>query len=215
MVQSWNFEAVKCLKHVFKNRSLVIPHLQLKDIRNINYGELKELGFTGILFDKDNTLTEPYKDQVYGPFQESIKECERVFGKENIAIISNSAGSSDDVNFNKANKIEKEMGITVLKHGTKKPDGIDSVVQYFKVDSPNKIIMVGDRFLTDILFGNLYGMFTIYINPITSIGDNFFVKLIRNKEKQMVESFKNNSYQAPFHPLWHKSTLKEKEKENK
>ncbi|KAM9992274.1 hypothetical protein ACTFIY_009731 [Dictyostelium cf. discoideum] len=191
MVQSFNIEAIKCLKHVFLNRSLIIPHLEVKDIRNINFQSLHDRGFKGVLFDKDNTLTEPYKNEIYNPYKESLNKCLEIFGNDNVVIISNSAGSSDDApNFEKANQIEKSLGIKVLKHNTKKPDGIDSVKNHFKTD-PKNLIMIGDRYLTDILFGNLYGMLTIYTHPITFIGDNFFVKLIRNKERQIVLCLKN------------------------
>ncbi|KAK5583401.1 hypothetical protein RB653_004994 [Dictyostelium firmibasis] len=191
MVQSFNIEAIKCLKHVFFNRSLIIPHLEVRDIRHINFQSLRDSGFKGVLFDKDNTLTEPYKNEIYQEYKESLDKCLEIFGKDNVVIISNSAGSSDDApNFEKANQIEKLLGIKVLKHNTKKPDGIDSVKNHFKTD-PKNLIMVGDRYLTDILFGNLYGMFTIYTQPITSVGDNFFVKLIRNKERQIVLCLKN------------------------
>ncbi|EGC34924.1 hypothetical protein DICPUDRAFT_152793 [Dictyostelium purpureum] len=205
MVQSFNFEAIKCLKHVYRNKSLIVPHLEFKDIRGIDFKQLHDKGFKGVLFDKDNTLTEPYADTIYNPFKESIEKCKEIFGEENIAIISNSAGSSDDYpDYEKADHIEKNLGIKVLKHNTKKPDGIDSVTNHFKTD-PSNLVMVGDRYLTDILFGNLYGMFTIYTNPITSKGDNFFVKLIRDKERNYVLNLKETeNIKAPINKIWDK-----------
>ncbi|EGG21398.1 hypothetical protein DFA_01280 [Cavenderia fasciculata] len=158
------------------------------------------MGFRGVCFDKDNTLTEPYKDDVYEPYKKSIDLCLEVFGRDKVAIISNSAGSSDDTDFKKAQQIESSLGMHVIRHGTKKPDGIDQVSAHFNT-TPDRLIMVGDRYLTDILFGNLYGMLTIFTKPITSNGDNPMVKLIRNKEHQFVQ-YSKQFYQPPLQPLF-------------
>ncbi|KYQ90536.1 hypothetical protein DLAC_09161 [Tieghemostelium lacteum] len=210
MVQSWNSESLKCLKYVIKNKSLIVPHLRVVDIRDINYQQLKSMGFKGVLMDKDNTITQPFMPTIYEPYKDSIKECKRIFGDDNVAIISNSAGSSDDKNFILANAMEKSLGIHILKHNTKKPDGIQSVIDYFKAP-PKDIVMIGDRFLTDILFGNLYGMFTIFTEPITSKGDNFVVKLIRNKEKEFVFNLiDKNGLKPPKHERYTEGTIKDR-----
>lgn len=40
--------------------------------------------------------------------------------------------------------------------------------------------MIGDRLLTDIVFGNLNGMFTIYIDPIETETEPFGVRFVQN-----------------------------------
>eukprot|EP01133_Synstelium_polycarpum_P013721 gene13721-16175_t len=168
MVQSFNFEAIKALVRVWRNRSLIVPHLEVRDIRDIEFEALYKMGFRAVLFDKDNTLTEPYKMMVHPPFDDAMRRCTEIFGRDSVAIISNSAGSSDDAPlFKKATVIEESLKVTVLRHGTKKPAGIEAVSSHFGT-TPDRIIMIGDRFLTDVLFGNLYGMLTIYTKPITS-----------------------------------------------
>ena len=42
--------------------------------------------------------------------------------------------------------------------------------------------MVGDRLLTDVVYGNLNGMYTILVDPITEKNDNFPAKMIRRIE---------------------------------
>ena len=32
--------------------------------------------------------------------------------------------------------------------------------------------MVGDRLLTDVVFGNMNGMMTVHVRPLTLVGDN-------------------------------------------
>lgn len=38
--------------------------------------------------------------------------------------------------------------------------------------------MIGDRLLTDIVFGNLNGMFTIYVDPIETKTEPFGVRFV-------------------------------------
>lgn len=57
---------------------------------------MRDIGVKYIVFDKDNTLTLPYSSEIYEPIKNSLNECIDVFGKENVAILSNSIGSSDD-----------------------------------------------------------------------------------------------------------------------
>ncbi|EFA84421.1 hypothetical protein PPL_02453 [Heterostelium album PN500] len=203
MVQGFNFEAIKSIGKIIGNRSLLIPHLEFKDVRSIDFQRLKQMGFSAVLFDKDNTLTEPYADVIYEPFREAVDRCRGVFGEQSIAILSNSAGSSDDVDFREATRLESTLGLSVLKHGTKKPNGIEKVKEHFHTDNLQSIVMIGDRYSTDVVFGNLYGMLTIFTKPITSKGDNNIVKLIRDKESRYVDYCKNY-YEPPKHSLFDK-----------
>lgn len=47
-----------------KRRNLVIPHFRVKNICEIEFENAKKIGFKGIIFDKDNTLTDFYKDEL-------------------------------------------------------------------------------------------------------------------------------------------------------
>lgn len=47
------------------------------------------------MYDKDNTLTAPYIDEVHPLVEEAFKESKEVFG-DRIVILSNSAGTLDD-----------------------------------------------------------------------------------------------------------------------
>ncbi|RUS34755.1 hypothetical protein BC938DRAFT_478750 [Jimgerdemannia flammicorona] len=73
------------------------PQLYGKDVRHINFRQLKSSGFRALAFDKDNCLTAPYQSIIYPPFQDAWNECKEAFGEENVVIVSNSAGTHDDV----------------------------------------------------------------------------------------------------------------------
>lgn len=82
---------VSSISVVVKDRNLVLPHVSVKDIRYIDWEELKRKGFKGVVFDKDNTLTAPYSLAIWPPLRSSIDRCKAVFGHD-IAVFSNSAG---------------------------------------------------------------------------------------------------------------------------
>jgi len=200
MVQSFNTPVLKYLFRVFtQEKSLVIPHHRFKDISQLSFTKIKQAGIKGIIFDKDNTLTYPYQNTIYPPLQEAFEECRAVFGK-NVVILSNSAGSSDDKEYTKAREIEGALGIHVLRHKDKKPDGVQSVIDYFKC-SPTELVTIGDRYFTDVLFGNLHGMLTVYTKPFTNEGDNPVVKVLRPLEQQIVERWIKQHALPPHHRL--------------
>ena len=59
--------------------SLAVPQLQVHDISCVDWAALRSAGFTGVVFDKDNTLTVPYVNTVHPPLAESLAQCLAVF----------------------------------------------------------------------------------------------------------------------------------------
>lgn len=86
--------------------------------------------------------------------------------------MSNSAGTKDDPEYVDAIEIESTLGIKVIRHDEKKPGGLDEVLNHFEMTDPCRICVVGDRLLTDIVFGNLYGMLSVHTLPLCKGEDN-------------------------------------------
>ena len=63
-----------------------------------------------------------------------------------------------------------------MRRRHKKPRGFESVRQHFGCDGTG-LVMVGDRYLTDVTFGNLHGMLTVHTEQLTTVGDNRVVRL--------------------------------------
>ncbi|KAI9493583.1 HAD superfamily phosphatase [Zychaea mexicana] len=128
----------------------------MQDVRNIHYEQLKNQGrIQAMAFDKDNCLTAPYVPEIYPPFKIAWTECKETFGTNNIAIL------------------EDSLGVPVLRHSEKKPLGGAALAKHFNHMPPHNIAVVGDRILTDIIFGNLNGNLTIWTSQIvTEKGDN-------------------------------------------
>lgn len=61
----------------------------------------------------------------------------------------------------------------VLIHKEKKPSGGENLKKHFDPILPQEAAFVGDRILTDIIFGNQNGNLTIWTsNVVTEQGDN-------------------------------------------
>lgn len=83
-----------------------------------------------------------------------------------------SLGSEDDKGYLHAEAIEEELGIRVIRHRQKKPDGLLETVALWPGVSTGEVMMVGDRYLTDIYGGNIYGMLTVCVGIFTEQNDN-------------------------------------------
>ncbi|KAL3945106.1 MAG: hypothetical protein SGBAC_000835 [Bacillariaceae sp.] len=173
MVQSLNTKALLTLASVIRRPSLLVPHVSLDNVSQLNYSALKEnCGIRAVVFDKDNTLTAPYGMVIHPDASRGLEDAKAVFGSSNVAIMSNSAGTLDDPEYEDAKLIEEALGIAVIRHDEKKPGGLDEVLGHFQIDDPAQLCMVGDRLLTDIVFGNLYGMLTVHTLPLCSGEEN-------------------------------------------
>jgi phosphatidylglycerophosphatase GEP4 len=87
-----------------------------------------------LVFDKDNTLTVPYERALHQSIEKEFLKCKAIYGAENMAILSNSVGSKEDKGFKEAEKVEKEIGIAVIRHEKKKPEVREDIFRHFNID---------------------------------------------------------------------------------
>ena len=183
------------------NKPLLMPHMSVTDISSIDWPGLKTRGFQGVVFDKDNTLTRPYSPEVDPRLKSSLDSCLEAFGREKVVLFSNSAGLEQfDPESKEAEALESSLGIHVLRHREKKPGGSkEDIEKHFGCES-FKLIMVGDRYLTDIVYGNRHSMLTIRTEPLTASGEPLGVMLARKVEDALVRRW-STSIKAHPHQL--------------
>jgi phosphatidylglycerophosphatase GEP4 len=198
--QSLNTPAIaSTLRVLFREPSLLLPHVAVDDIRSLSFAALRRRGFDAVLFDKDNTLTAPYARSFFPGLEPSVQRCLRAFGEERVAIISNSAGSSDDVGYAEADAVEAALGLRVVRHGTKKPNGLDEVLAHFGGVRADRIVMIGDRALTDVVFGNMCAMATVQTGLLTAEGDNWVAAKLRPLEARLAAAARRRGVLPPPH----------------
>ncbi|GAB2264967.1 hypothetical protein Dimus_000038 [Dionaea muscipula] len=186
--QRFNLEGIICSARVIiRDHDLLLPQATAPDIRWIDWAELHRRGFKGVVFDKDNTITVPYVLSLWAPLEPSIEGCKSVFGEDNVAILSNSAGLYEfDPDGSKARSLEDATGIKVIRHKVKKPAGIaDEIERHFNCPS-KMLVMVGDRRFTDVVYGNRNGFLTILTEPLSDSEEPFVVKQVRKAEALLV-----------------------------
>jgi phosphatidylglycerophosphatase GEP4 len=62
--------------------------------------------------------------------------------------------------------------------------------------SSSKLIMVGDRYLTDMVYGNLHGMLTIHSKPLTLQGEHKTVQWVRMTPSSFVRVLRTGTWHA-------------------
>ena len=204
MVQSINWPAIRVTARViFGGRAaLALPHLEVSTIADLDFHKLRSIGCRGLVFDKDNTLTEPYADEVAPALTDALSQARDAFGDERVAVLSNSAGTPDDRNFEQAARIERSLGLPVLRRPHKKPQGFESVLAHFGDGcDPSTLVMIGDRYLTDVTFGNLHGMLCVRTEQLTTRGDNPVAQAMRRLEVVLIALFRLLRVPAQPHRL--------------
>ncbi|OIT32298.1 PREDICTED: uncharacterized protein LOC109207528 isoform X2 [Nicotiana attenuata] len=200
--QRINVEGIVSSLGVFsKDKHLAIPHVIVPDIRYIDWAELKKRGFQGVVFDKDNTITVPYSLSLWSPLASSIDQCKSLFGN-NIAVYSNSAGLDEyDPDGRKARILERAIGIKVITHRVKKPAGTaEEIEKQFGCES-SRLIMVGDRPFTDIVYGNRNGFLTILTEPLSRAEEPLIVQQVRVLEVALVNRWSSQGMKPVNHTL--------------
>ena len=142
-------------------------------------------------------MTIPYERQIHSSIANQFNSIISLYGRENIAILSNSVGSKEDIGYKEAIIIEEALGIKVIRHVNKKPEVNEDVLVHFGTKEPSSIAMIGDRILSDCVMGNTHGYFTIYCEPFDTKPENFMVKLMRKVEGHIIPLI------APSVPIEH------------
>jgi hypothetical protein len=110
--------------HTQGNQGLALPHVSVPDISWVDWRALRAAGFKAAVFDKDNTLCEPFALTVAPQLAASFAACQAAFGPGAVLLYSNSAGLAQyDPQGAEADALEAAFGVRVARHADKKPAG--------------------------------------------------------------------------------------------
>ncbi|PVU95529.1 hypothetical protein BB561_001765 [Smittium simulii] len=194
MVQSFNFDAIKLFYKALLHPDLLKPTLVVKNFKHLDCKALNEkFGTEYLVFDLDNCLSKPYQNALWPEFEEAWTLCKKRYGKANMLILSNSAGTADDKEHAKAKIAEDNFGVKVLKHSNWKkpsPEARSAILDHFglKETEARKVAVVGDRVLTDVLLANNSGFVSVLTRvPIDTVSDNIPARLVRSLEHVYID----------------------------
>ena len=136
--------------HIFK------PTMYKKNIFEINYDKLKEMGITCLIFDLDNTLGLIDQKKCPTEAKKLIKELQKDF----LVLISSN---------NTKDRLEpylKELGIGGVSLSMKPSTrGLRKIKRDYKLKK-KEMVMIGDQLVTDVLSGRNFKIMTILVDPL-------------------------------------------------
>lgn len=74
-----------------------------------------------------NACSHTYTDDLHPTAASLLKSARKTFGESAISVLSNSAGTLDDVGHKQAEAAEQALGIAVIRHKQKKPACLEEV----------------------------------------------------------------------------------------
>lgn len=201
-MQLFNASATLNVSRLLYNPSLCLPHLTVKSFDNMPIPLVfpgQALEIRGVVLDKDNCFAKDHDDKVWPQYKETWARLQEHYPKERLLIVSNSAGTNDDVDYAQAEKLENDTGVTVLRHPTKKPGCHNEIMEYFAkqgITEPSQIAVVGDRLFTDMLMANMMGAYGVWLSEGVEKSEKAVVRLERYFYYKMVES-RDDPFVAP------------------
>ncbi|EGV62560.1 phosphatidylglycerophosphatase [Yamadazyma tenuis] len=200
----FNVSATLNVSRLAANPSLCLPHLSVTSFDKIpipfQIPNHENAVIKGIVLDKDNCFAKDHDDKVWKDYEDTWKKLQKTYPKEHILIVSNSAGTNDDIDHQQAATLEVNTGVTVLRHPTKKPGCFNEILEYFKtqgITKPSEIIVVGDRLFTDMLMANMMGAWGLWISEGVEESQKLFPRLERGLFNKLVTQRSDNPFVPP------------------
>ena len=135
-----------------------IPSLHLHSIFDINLEQLKSRGIKGVITNLDNTLVESDSPNATEKLVSWLKDVHD-HGMR-VVIVSNNRQV-------RVSDFARPLGIPFV-YEARKPWGHPFLRALRLLHTTQKdTVVVGDQLLTDVLGGNRFGMYTIWVDPIS------------------------------------------------
>lgn len=157
---------------------ILLPDESHASVHDIDLPRLYSKGYRNILIDVDNTITPWNSNEISDEIRGWIKECHTLGFK--VCLFSNS-------NFSRVGILAEALNISAApKRGKPIPSAFKGALEHMG-GRPDDTIMIGDQVFTDVWGGNLIGLYTILVNPISDNEfwgtrlNRFFERLLTNR----------------------------------
>lgn len=186
-----NLSGTLNILRLFSNPTLCLPHhtvssfdkipVPLSEAFNTAKGE-KKPDIRAVVLDKDNCFAVPHANEIYPTYQTKFDELRKAYPGSKLLIVSNTAGTGADPGHKEADLLERNTGVKVLQHATKKPGCHAEIMDYFRskpdsmVTKPEQVAIVGDRLFTDVMMANMMGAHGLWVRDGV-VGDQNIVSL--------------------------------------
>lgn len=154
------------------------PNMYKKNIFDIDYDKLKEMGITCLVFDLDNTLGLIEHKRCPRNTKKLIKSLQKDF-----LILISSNNTKERIT-----PYLKDLGIGGVSFSLKPSTrGLRKIKRDYHLKK-KEMCMIGDQIVTDILSGNRFKIMTILIDPLGE-KDLKITGLNRKIEKRIVDRY--------------------------
>lgn len=153
---------------------IVKPDYQAKTVFEINYDKFKNEGMKFLAFDLDSTVMKSKS----GKFSDEVLQLFNNLKKDfSLMIITNNQ------NVEYIQKTINQIDFPVIPHAKKPLTRISQ--EFFNENNIDikKMVMIGDRPLTDILFGKFLGCKTVLVDSINWYEEKPIVRIARSIER--------------------------------
>ncbi len=138
-----------------------------------------------MVFDIDNTLVKHHGTRMDAFNEYAFISLLNGFKRTNCCILSNAT-------YERVEELRecfgKPYGIEIIRAEIRKPhpEALKKALDYIGLtQTPNKAAMIGDRRLTDIAGGNMVGMYTIKVRPVSLLSEPHGITMMRYFEEHM------------------------------
>ena len=133
------------------------PRLSLASIYDINIQSFRDAGYQHMILDMDNTITAWNDHRIDKGLKEWVRAVRNAGFR--ICLLSNNHKT-------KVDKFASKLGVLAAPKGGKPfSQAFHSALTVLDGSIGNTLV-IGDQIFTDILGGNLMGMYTILVDPI-------------------------------------------------
>ena len=160
--------------------AFIYPKILVDKVEDINFADLYDKGYRGVLFDVDNTLV-PY-DVLEAPDElvAFIRGLEAI--GFSVGLVSNNSSA-------RVTALNRRLNLEIMPNAMKPLTfRLKRILKELHV-TPKTAVFVGDQLFTDVWVGNSLGLYTVLVKPIQK-KEQFITWIKRGLEQLVLKGYK-------------------------